>query len=189
MGHSRRSRLAVVAIGAIAALVLATAASAGKAFKETFVEEETILLEDFCDVPGLDVELVSTAEVTVHAVPHGSDGLIHFHSQTRRTDVFTANGASVTGELRVIERDLHVTDNGDGTLTIVNFGTGNIVLYDEAGNVIARDPGQTRVEFLVDHAGTPTDPEDDVFLEFLGVLKESTGRTDDFCTAVVPALT
>jgi hypothetical protein len=37
--------------------------------------------------------------------------------------------------------------------------------------------------------GTPTDPSDDEFLEFLGVVKESTGRSDDFCEAAVPLLT
>ncbi len=41
---------------------------------------------------------------------------------------------------------------------------------------------------LVDNGGTPSDPSDDEFLKFLGVVKESTGRTDDFCAAVVPAI-
>jgi hypothetical protein len=63
------------------------------------------------------------------------------------------------------------------------------VLYGEDGKAIARNPGQARVEILVDHVGTPADPSDDEFLEFLGVVKESTGRTDDFCEAAVPALT
>ena len=63
------------------------------------------------------------------------------------------------------------------------------MLYGEDGKAIARDPGQTRVEILVDHGGTPTDPSDDEFLEFLGVVKESTGRSDDFCEAAVPILT
>jgi hypothetical protein len=41
---------------------------------------------------------------------------------------------------------------------------------------------------VVDHGGTPTDPSDDEFLDFR-LVKESTGRTDDFCAAVVPVLT
>jgi hypothetical protein len=53
--------------------------------------------------------------------------------------------------------------------------------------VIGRDPGQIRVEFLVDHGGTPTDPSDDVFLAE-ELVKGSTGRSDDFCEAAVPAL-
>jgi hypothetical protein len=45
--------------------------------------------------------------------------------------VFTnqANDKSVTGVVNVIEKDLRVTDNGDGTLTILILATGNAVLY------------------------------------------------------------
>ena len=52
---------------------------------------------------------------------------------------------------------------------------------------IGRNPGQFRFELLVDHGGTPTDPEDDVELEFQ-VLKESTGRSDDFCEVALAVL-
>jgi hypothetical protein len=42
---------------------------------------------------------------------------------------------------------------------------------------------------LIDHNGTtPTDPTDDEVVAFLGVVKESTGRSDDFCAAAVAAL-
>ena len=88
-----------------------------------------------------------------------------------------------------IDKDLRVTDNGDGTLTILILATGNTVHYGEDGKAIAWNPGQQRIEILVDHGGTPTDPSDDEFLEFLGVVKESTGRSDDFCEAAVPILT
>jgi hypothetical protein len=94
----------------------------------------------------------------------------------------------VTAVLIGNDKDLRVTDNGDGTLTVLVVATGNAVVYREDGKAIARNPGQTRFEILVDHGGTPTDPSDDEFLAFLGIVKESTGRTDDFCAAVVPAL-
>ena len=86
-------------------------------------------------------------------------------------------------------KDLKVTDNGDGTLTILVLGTGNFVVYDHDGKAIARNPGQVRFEILIDDGGTPQDPSDDEFLEFLGDVKGSTGRNDDFCAAVVPELT
>lgn len=88
----------------------------------------------------------------------------------------------------MIDKDKTVTDNGDGTLTIVILATGNAVLYGANGKAIARNPGQLRFAILVDNAGTPTDPFDDEFIEDLGVLKGSTGRSDDFCTAAVAAL-
>ena len=84
---------------------------------------------------------------------------------------------------------MRVTENGDGTLTILVLATGNAVLYGPDGKAIARNPGQTRFEILLDDGGTPNDPSDDEFLGRLGVAKESTGRSDDFCEAAVPALT
>src|SRR6266508_3801975 len=175
MRHSRALRLsAILALGATAAVMLAAAASAGQIFRETFHEEDTFVLDG-----------------RVHAVPHGPDGLPYFGVHFVRTDVFTnlANDKSVTGVVNEIDKDLRVTDNGDGTLTILVLATGNFVLYGEDGKAIARNPGQIRFEILIDHGGTPTDPSDDEFLAFLGVVKGSTGRSDDFCAAAVPALT
>jgi hypothetical protein len=192
MRHSRKLRLsAILALGATAAVTLAAAASAGQIFRETFHEEETEVINNFCGVPGLTVELAVVRDGRVHAVPHGRDGLPYFGAHIKETQVVTnlANDNSVTAFLTFTDKDLRVTDNGDGTLTILILTTGNTVHYGEDGKAIARNPGQQRIEILVDHGGTPTDPSDDEFLEFLGVVKESTGRSDDFCEAAVPILT
>jgi hypothetical protein len=191
MKHSRAVRLgAILALGATAAVMLATAAGAGQVFRETIHDEDTLVLKDFCDVPGLNVELAFVLDIRVHAVPHGPDGLVYFLQHGTETDVFTnlANDKSVTGVLNVNEKDKRVTDNGDGTLTILILATGNAVLYGGNGKAIARDPGQIRFEILIDHGGTPNDPSDDKELAFLGVVKGSTGRSDDFCKAAVTAL-
>jgi hypothetical protein len=66
--------------------------------------------------------------------------------------------------------------------------SGNATVYGENAKAIARNPGQTRLELVVDHGGTPNDPSDDEELA-LRVVRDSTGRSDDFCGAVVPALT
>jgi len=100
-----------------------------------------------------------------------------------------ANGNQLTDRGRVLTKDLSVVDNGDGTLTIEVLATGAFTLYGPNGKAIARDPGQVRFAFLVDHGGTPTDPSDDTEVAFLGVTKESTGRSDDVCAAAVAALT
>jgi hypothetical protein len=98
-----------------------------------------------------------------------------------------ANGKSLTSFARVIEKDQRVTDNGDGSLTVLIKATGNAVVYGENGKPIARNPGQIRIELLIDHGGTPNDPSDDVVLSD-ELVKGSTGRSDDFCEAAVPAL-
>jgi hypothetical protein len=58
----------------------------------------------------------------------------------------------------------------------------------ENGKAIARNPGQIRLKLLVDHGGTPNDPSDDEVLSE-EIVKGSTGRSDDFCEAAVPAMT
>jgi hypothetical protein len=192
MKHSRKLRLsAVLVLVATAAVTVATTASAGgQLFRELIDEKEAAIELDFCGIEGLDVEFATHRVGMVHAVPHGRDGLVYFGFNLKVTDVVTnlANGNSVTSFATIRDKDQRVTDNGDGTLTILVLTTGNAVLYGEDGKAIARNPGQARVEFLIDHGGTPTDPSDDEFLEFLGVVKDSTGRSDDFCEVAVPLL-
>lgn len=188
---ARRLRLAALP-GLV--LVLAGAAAAAEArqvFRETIHDEREIVLEDFCGVPGLTVELTSVLDMRVHVVPHGRAGLAYFlqHGVTREVLHNPATGKSLTSVATVTDKDMRVTETGDGTLTILVLATGNAVLYGPDGKAIARNPGQTRFEILVDDGGTPTDPWDDEFLGRLGTVKESTGRNDDFCEAAVSALT
>jgi hypothetical protein len=192
MGLRRTRRLgAVLAACAATAVTFAAVAGAGQAVHETFHEEETVVFDDFCDVAGLTVVSEGVVDGRVHIVPHGRDRLPYFAFHVRGTIVYTnpANGMFVTEVSHVTDKDLKVTDNGDGTLTLLVLATGNFVVYGQDGKAIARNPGQVRFELLIDHGGTPQDPSDDVELDFLGIVKGSTGRTDDFCTAVVPALT
>jgi hypothetical protein len=158
--------------------------------KETFHDEGTFVIADLCGVSGLTVNGAFTLDGRVHAVPHGPSGFAYFIEHENSTQVLTnpATGKAVTIVGNVVTKDQKVTDNGDGTLTILVMGVGNEVAYGPNGKAIYRNPGQTRWEILVDTNGTPTDPFDDVFLAFLGVVKGSTGRTDDFCLAAVPAL-
>jgi hypothetical protein len=181
----------ILALVATAALALVATASAGKLFSETIDETESRTEANFCGVEGLTVDFTSHIVGRVQAVPHGRDQLPYFSFNLKITDVVTnlANRNDVVSESTIRDKDLRVTDNGDGTLTLLVLSTGNSVLYGEDGKVIARNPGQVRFEILIDHGGTPTDPSDDEELAFLGVVKESTGRNDDFCEFAVPILT
>jgi hypothetical protein len=189
MRHSRKLRLsALLALGVTAAAMLAAGAAAQPPFKERFHDEGTFVDEDFCGA-GLTVDGTFVEDGSLLVVAHGPDGLAysleHFSGTTTLTN--RANGKTVIFEGSAINKDLRVTDNGDGTLTILLLVTGNDVFYGPDGKAIGRNPGQVRFEILVDHAGTPTDPSDDVFLAAEQV-KGSTGRSDDFCEAAVPAL-
>ena len=179
----------ILVLAATAALMLTAVASAGNVSRTTIHEEDTVVIDDFCEVEGLTVEDSFVLDIREKAGPRGRDRLVYFQSHGRRTEVITnlANDRFVTSSAKVNEKDLRVTNNGDGTLTILILATGNAAVYGANGKAIARNPGQIRFELVVDHGGTPNDPDDDVELSF-EVVKDSTGRTDDFCGAVVPAL-
>ncbi len=175
----------------VGSMALAGGASAKPIEHTTFHDEFTFIASDFCEVSGLDVEGDVVIDGRFLFNPHGPDGLAYGHENSSVTAVYTnlANGNTVTEVINhQIFTDLKVTDNGDGTLTILVLATGAGVVYGPDGKAIARNPGQIRFEVLIDHGGTPTDPSDDEFLEDLGQVKGSTGRSDDFCAAVVPVL-
>ena len=171
-----------------AATAFAAVASARQIDSGPIDELVTEELDNFCDVEGLTVQAVTHVTGRFHVVTHGPDQLVYFGANLNVTQVLTNGDNTVTSRSNFIDKDLRVTDNGDGTLTILILSTGNAVLYGPDGKAIARNPGQTRVELVVDHGGTPTDPEDDEVISF-EIVKESTGRTDDFCAAAAPVLT
>jgi hypothetical protein len=183
-------RQLLLATAFLAALVLAVPALAepGRVFKETVHVDDFNLIEGFCDT-DMVVQSHFVADVKVKAMPRGRDGLIFFANRLSITETFTNvdNGKFVVSTVNGIDKDLRVTDNGDGTLTILILSTGNAVVYNSDGEAIGRNPGQVRFELLLDHGGTPSDPSDDTEISF-EVVKESTGRTDDFCEVAEPAL-
>lgn len=180
------------ALLAVATLTAAGGPATAKPIESgTFHEELDLVITDFCGVTGLEIDLhVDTVfDYTVRS--KGRDQLPYFSQLVRGTRTFTNpdNDRTVTEVFNGPEKDLKVTDNGDGTFTILVLGTGNSTVFGTDGKAIARNPGQLRWEILIDNKGTPQDPSDDEFLEFLGDVKGSTGRTDDFCAAAVPELT
>lgn len=189
MGRTRNIGVAA-ALGTAVSILSAGVASAAPLDHGTFHETFSEVVEDFCDVPGLDVQVEGVDDGSFLGRAQGRDGLSYFMFHVRTSAVLTnlANGQTITDTSRVVQKDLHIVDNGDGTLTITVLATGAANLFGTDGKAIARNPGQIRFQVVVDHNGTPTDPSDDEELEF-SVIKESTGRSDDYCAAAVDALT
>jgi hypothetical protein len=180
-------------IGALGAVVFAvgftaTAAVAQPLERVQFHEITSEVVEDFCG--DLTVRIDTDVRGAFLLNPHGPDGLAYGSEKLHGTQVITnlANNKTFTQVFSVLGQDLKVTDNGDGTLTILVLSTGGFRVYGPDGRLLFNDPGQIRFEILIDHGGTPTDPSDDEFLEFLGVVKGSTGRNDtegrDFCADI-----
>ena len=117
-------------------------------------------------------------------------GLDYAVSPFRRTDVWTntLNDKSFTITRSVLEKDHSITDNGDGTLTIIFAVSGIERAYGPDGTLLFVDTGTLRIEVLIDHGGTPADPADDELLEFIGeVFNPGRADTDgrDFCDDLV----
>jgi hypothetical protein len=190
------SRLAPLSAAVAAATLLAVTTGGSPAVAKpidrgTIHEELDLVLTDFCGVDGLDVDFHADVVFEYAVRSRGRDQLPYFTQLATGTRTFTNpdNDRVVTESFNGIEKDLEVTDNGDGTFTILVLGTGNSTVTGTDGKAIARNPGQTRWEILIDNNSTPQDPTDDEFLEFLGDVKGSTGRNDDFCAAAVAELT
>lgn len=118
------------------------------------------------------------------------DGLIYGKSAVQATDIWTntLNDKAVTITRSGQDRDKQVTDNGDGTVTIEVAVSGVQKAYGPDGERLFIDAGTFGFEILLDTAGTPADPSDDQFIEFLGETG-SHGRMDtmnrDFCQDLV----
>ena len=185
-------RFARVAIAALATGLLlgASPATAAPPDRSTDPIDGTFTVNDFCDTDGLTVELVRSGEERVQVMERGPNSPAYFLSHVTVESVFTntATGAFFTTREVVSFKDLHVTDNGDGTLTAVNFGTGFAMMFGPDGRIIGKDTGQTRWESVIDLNGTPDDFSDDELISE-EVLLGSTGTNDDFCEVAVGALT
>lgn len=174
-----RALTAVLATAGLACATLAPMGSAAAVAPERIDISEPIsfLAEDYCDVPGLDVQIEGLFEARLTI--HDRRGLEYFAEHQVVTTTHTFGDNQITEVSKPFFKDLHVEDAGD-TLVITVFGTGPLSVYGPDGKAIARNPGQFRFRVVIDEA---TGEE----LSF-EVLKESTGRTDDFCAAVLPVL-
>ena len=187
MTHSRRS-VAMLACCVAASAVLVGHASARQIFQERYEGEASFVYDNFCGVPNVSYQVVYGGKVK--AVQRGANGFEYVHDHIKENEVYTnlANDKYITAVLKYNIKDpLKVTDNGDGTLTIVTMLTGSTMVYGTDGRAIGRTTGQSRLEILIDHGGTPTDPSDDVFISERRVKR--VGRSDDLCAAAVEALT
>lgn len=185
-----RARILAALLGvALPTVVAAAPATARPVERGEFHFEDGGVINNFCDVRGFTLLFDFIVDGSFSVKSHGPDGLLFYaeHSSISQTLTNPANDLSVRERTHVTDKDLQIIDNGDGTLTIQFLITGPSTLYGPDGKAIARNPGQVRFEVVVDHGGTPTDPSDDVELSF-EQIKGSTGRSDDYCTAIIDAI-
>jgi hypothetical protein len=143
---------------------------------------------DWCpDVP-FDVLYTEDASGTFRFVQHGDSNYYGGSSVTSNfswTNVET--GAMLSATRHGSDRDMLVTDNGDGTVTIDVQFTGPTTYYDDDGNRLFIDVGRTTATIVIDTNGTPSDPSDDEFVDFLGADTKGHFETADrdFCADIM----
>jgi hypothetical protein len=105
---------------------------------EHFHDSSSEVAENFCG--DLTVRIDVEIDGMFMDNSHGPDGLVYFTETHHGTVSYTnlANGKAVTSVVNNIGRDLKVTDNGDGTLTVVTMFAGQ----RRAGRVERRCAGQ-----------------------------------------------
>lgn len=100
--------------------------------------------------------------------------------------VNTISGKTATFTFDAVGKDLHITDNGDGTITIVYMYNGIEYLAGGDSKRVFTNAGSTRREIVID-LQDPTNPEDDLVLSEDVVRSSgprgSTGR--DLCTELL----
>jgi hypothetical protein len=183
----RLSRTLLSTAGLAVAVSMSTAGlAAAKPIEQEHVHDSgSEVIVNFCG--DLTVRHDFEVDAYFSAKPHGPDGLIYFADRVRATDSWTNldNEKTFTVAIAGQQKDLRVTDNGDGTLTILVLVAGRQFAYGPDGTRLFLDAGTFRFSFMVDHGGTPTDPFDDVEIEDSFELVKEAGRSDtagrDFC--------
>ena len=176
-----------IALALPAVPAVAGPTASGRFGVEVVDVDETTTVRNFCGVQGLTV--------TIHDVEHsrgfftfrGAESIPAFHGNTRGSSTITdvATGTTVRIVFNTVDKDLHIVDNGDGTLTITALGAGNFKVIGPERTL--RDPGRIVFQFTVDTNGTPQDPFDDPEPDpdSFTIIRDSTGLNElgpDFCS-------
>jgi hypothetical protein len=147
---------------------------------EAFHDEFSGTIENFCDA-GIDVDFEGSVDGRYRVVDRGPHNeLDFFMERTRIVQVFTdqLTGQQATDiQPGTLNKDLKLTDNGDGTITIIVLATGGARTYGDSGQLIARNSGQVRFRIVYDYVNDVEKSNDLIF--------GSTGTNDDFCAAIL----
>ncbi|MDP9183369.1 MAG: hypothetical protein M3P04_11410 [Actinomycetota bacterium] len=188
--HVLRSTVAVAS--AVIGFALTSVAPAHAAFTEHYHETGDILLPSLEEGPdatycGLrDVPLSFDIRGTYQDAYHGTSPYLFGSGRRVATWTWTNPGTALTFTQHNVgqSRDHSITDNGDGTITIVAHDSGMQRVYGPDGSLLFQDNGLAVYAFRIGTNGT-VDPDDDTFLgpvgepEFRGP-HGTAGR--DFCT-------
>ena len=128
---------------------------------------------DFQDSGVLQIRQTGPNRLPKHTVSHHGDA----------TFTNLATGKSFVIGWHYLEQEAKVTQNGDGTYTVLYQVPGPETIYGPDGQRLNTSGGMYRLEFTVDNAGTPDDLSDDVVIgeEFVGDFGGQPQQPFDYC--------
>lgn len=176
-------RIVISAVGVVALAMTGVGAHAKPLDKGHF--EDSFSFEYDCDgTPARDEGEVKGS----YLVNKRGKSPFPFYRESVRGTIVTTNlttERTLTQVFTASSRDAKIIDNGDGTITIVIYGSGGSRYYDSDGTFVLKDPGQLRYSIDIDYGGTPTDPSDDEEVPgSFEIVRASTGNsnyTGQFC--------
>jgi hypothetical protein len=186
----RGRSVSLIAGLAVAGTVLASTPATAQPIDKGHFHD--VFTSDVYDCDGTPAQDAGDVSGNFLGNQRGSSPFPYFRESLHGTVVTTnlETGGTFTNVFTASSRDHVITDNGDGTITITVFASGGSRFYDTDGNLVLKDPGQTRFAFDVDYNGTPSDPSDDVEVaDSFRVVRASTGNSDlsnrNFCADLV----
>jgi hypothetical protein len=192
MPRTRVTQALAAVLTALLVPAMAGAADARPLTQVHYSDVYDVLLPDepdgsFCG--GLvDVPLHGEVDGYVSVMDHGDGVSPYFADRFRSTLVYTNPLTGLTFTVvRVRQtKDLRITDNGDGTLTLVGLNTGGLWSYGPDGELLGVQNGVSRDTFLVDTMGT-ADPFDDQLTPVGDPFTAGLHTTGDFCADFLAA--
>jgi hypothetical protein len=147
-----------------------------------FDDTTSWVVDDFCG----DIEVaIEFHDQGVLLIRQTRDGLPRYtvthHGGSTITNV--ATGKAFTFTWHYLEQEVKLTDNGDGTHTVLFQVPGPETIYGPDGERLNVNGGTYRVLLIVDQAGTPSDPSDDFVVseEFVSSHGDRPQPPFDFC--------
>ena len=180
MGGLGRMRIVPIAVAGFA-LSAGTAVVQAKPIEHIrFDEQGSNVVTDFCGDLSVRDEFHDQGVIVGRTT--GADRLPRYtqthHGGTTITNLATGRAFTVTWNYN--NQEVKVTDNGDGTISILTQVPGPERTYGPDGTLLFTSGGTFRYLTILDHGGTPSDPTDDTFVSDEVVSSNGGKRQPDF---------
>ena len=168
MTASRKFRLwaalAVTSLGAVGLTLGVSVSLAAPIEQARFDEQSSRIVHGYCG--DLRVQIDFHDQGVVVGRPAGKERFLRYTASHHGGGTITnlATGRAFTFVWNYLEQDIKVTDNGDGTFSILSQVPGPETIYGPDGQLVSTNGGTMRLLTVIDFAGTPLDPSDDQFV-------------------------